>query len=246
MSIVTEVEDKILILTIDRPRKMNAIDDDTSLEISRTLMEAEADPSIQVIIVTGAGDRVFSSGADLTYLADGADSVSEFGGLTRGETSKPIIVAANGSAYGGGVEIMLSGDIVIVEQGREFAFPEVRLGIFPAAGGALKLPRLVPWSAAMDLLLSGEAVSAERFYELGLASRLVEKGKAREEALRIAAQICSHASEGVQAAKRMATISTGRILAEHWTINTAHADELLNSSETKKRLSAFVEKQRPQ
>lgn len=239
MNIDVKVKDAILTLTLNRPRKMNSIDKDTSTELACLLKDVDSDPLIKVVVVTGVGDKVFSSGADLLDLAHGTELSTDFGGFTRRGISKPIIVAANGSAYGGGVEIMLSADIVIVEQGQEFSFPEVGLGIFPAAGGVLKLPRILPRSAAMDLLLSAEAISAERFYELGLASRLVEKGKAREEAMKIATLISSHSTEAVQAAKRIATKSTGSIPTEYWTINHAEADELLRSEDTKRRLKGF-------
>lgn len=232
VSVRIETEGATLVLTLDRPHKLNAIDQKTSEELSRALSDAETDPSIKVVVVTGAGGEVFCSGADLTCLADRDYPSMQFGRFARHQSSKPIIVAANGSAYGGGVEIMLSGDIVIVEEGCEFAFPELKVGIFPAAGGALKLPRYIPQAAAMDLLLTGEAVGAERFYHLGLASRLVCRGKACEEAMRIAELVGSLPVESVKVVKEIASISTGAIPAEQWSLNGLYADALRFSNES--------------
>jgi carnitinyl-coA dehydratase len=239
-NIVTTVEDMTLIVKINRPQKMNAINDDVLADILEVFATAEADPLIKVIILTGTGNEVFSSGADLECLANDAGLLAGFADVVRSNVSKPLIVAVNGSAFGGAVEFMLLGDIVIVERGRKFSFPEVRFGFFPAAGGVLKLPKLISWSTALDLLLSGDEVGAERIYELGLASRLVDRGRALEEAVRIARRVGSYSSVAVTSIKYMATMSLGNVPNEFWDVNFSNACDLINSEEVRERLSAFI------
>lgn len=239
-NIVTTVEDMTLIVKINRPQKMNAINKDVLADILDAFAIAEADPLIKVIILTGTGDEVFSAGADLECLASDAGLLAGFADVVRNNVSKPVIVAVNGSAFGGGVEFVLLGDIVIVERGRKFSFPEVRFGLFPAAGGVLKLPKLISWSTALDLLLSGDEIGAERFYEIGLASRLVDRGRAMEEAVRIARHIGSYSSVAVTSIKYMASMSLESIPDEFWDINFSNARELIDSEEVRELLSAFI------
>lgn len=201
-AVLTELKDHVLRITINRPDALNAVNADVARGIAEALIRADEDPEVRCVLFTGAGDRVLSSGADLKAMSRGQNVVPQdapyaeygFGGSTDKTCSKPIVGAANGSAYGGGVEMLLQADVVIVERGREFALPEVKVGIFAGAGGVYRLPAMLPRAVALDMLLTGEPISAERMYELGFASRLVERGEAVAEGERVAKLIAQNAS----------------------------------------------------
>lgn len=210
--VLTELRNHVLKVTINRPEALNAVNADVARGIAAALIRADEDPDVRVVLLTGAGDRVLSAGADLKAMAAGENVVPQdapyaaygFGGSTDKTTAKPLVAAANGSAYGGGLEMMLQADVVIVERGREFALPEVKRGIIAGGGGAYRLPALLPRSVALDMLLTGDPISAERMHSLGLASRLVERGEALGEGERVAELIAANAPLGVRATKRIA------------------------------------------
>ncbi|MGO1542792.1 MAG: enoyl-CoA hydratase-related protein [Gulosibacter sp.] len=255
-AVLTELSDNVLRITINRPDALNAVNAEVARGIAAALIRAEEDPEVRCVLFTGAGDRVLSSGADLKAMAAGENVVPQeapyqeygFGGSTEKTTSKPIIAAANGSAYGGGVEMMLQADIVIVERGREFALPEVKVGIFAGAGGAYRLPARLPRAVALDMLLTGEPISAERMYELGFASRLVDRGEAIAEGERLANKIASNAPLPVMASKRIARqLENGIDTTEREQAALSHTlfAEVLASEDAHEGPLAFAQKRAP-
>lgn len=254
--VLTEFSDHILRITINRPEALNAVNEHVARGIADALIRADDDPEVRCVLLTGAGDRVFSAGADLKAMASGKDVVPGtapyaeygFGGSTDKTTKKPLVAAANGSAYGGGVEMLLQADLVIVERGREFALPEVRVGILAGAGGAYRLPAMLPRAVALDMLLTGEPVSAERMHELGFASRLVDHGGALEEGERLARLIAGNAPLPVVATKRIARqLEAGVAIGEQEQVELSRRlfSEVLASEDAQEGPRAFAQKRAP-
>jgi enoyl-CoA hydratase/carnithine racemase len=191
-------------LTLNRPESINAF----NMELRRSLPEAlsalDEDRAVRVIVIDGAGERGFSAGADIRESRGEVTTLGEKHRLSpRGwiesvsTVKKPVIAVLHGVCMGAGLELALACDLRIAARGARFALPEVRIGLIPGGGGTQRLSRIVGLSAAMDMTLTGEEVSGERAYELGLVSRLLDsKEAALEEALRLAgimSERCGHA-----------------------------------------------------
>ncbi len=183
-SVIFEQKGRIALLTLNRPQKLNAIDYAMNDRLLVLLDEIEVDNSIRAVILTGAGERAFSAGGDIheftrsiRHSTDGA--VRDFCRLGQTMTGrleafpKPVIVAVNGIAYGGGCEITEAAHLAVASDRAVFAKPEIRIGIPPTFGGTQRLPRLAGRKRALELLLTGESFGPDRAYELGLVNRVV-------------------------------------------------------------------------
>src|SRR6204780_5148328 len=184
--IKTVKDGAVLEVTIDRP-KANAIDLAASRRLNDVFTSFRDDPSLRIAIITGAGDRFFSPGWDLKAAAAGEKSdedwgVGGFGGLNYPRNlNKPVIAAVNGIACGGGFEIVLGTDIIVMEEHAKFALPEINVGVL-ADAGTIKLPRRVPYHVAVEFLMTGRFVGAAEAKHWGLANHVVPKGEALEKA----------------------------------------------------------------
>jgi crotonobetainyl-CoA hydratase len=243
----------VLIITINRPEVMNAINGDVSLRVGEALEEAESDPDIRAVVITGSGDRAFSAGADLKAAARGENLRAAghpewgFAGYVRHLISKPTLAAVNGFALGGGTEIALASDLVIALARAEFGLPEVKRGLIAAAGGVIRLPRLLPRKVAMEMMMTGEPISAAEAQRWGLVNRVVEDD-VLDAALELARRIASNAPLAVQASKRTAYgIIDGRIPDEDtaWAVCTEETRRLLESVDAQEGRRAFAEKRAP-
>ncbi len=199
-----EVDHGVLVVTLDRP-KANAIDVATSHALYDAFQRLQEDPSLRVAVLTGAGDRFFSAGWDLKAAAAGEAVDADhgpggFGGLTElfGRT-KPVIAAVNGAALGGGFELALAADLIVVADHAELALPEVRLGIVADSGGLLRLPRRLPDVVARELLLTARRMSAEEAGRWGLVNRVVAHEDLMTSALALAREVCAGAPLAVAA-----------------------------------------------
>lgn len=172
---------KVATIAIDRPEVMNAIRYQTMLEIKAGLNEIEADGNIRVVVITGAGDKAFISGGDISIMAEGAGYVETLNEVPKGQAictdieqfSKPVIARINGIALGGGTEIAMCCDIRIAADTAIMGQPEIKLGIIPGYGGTQRLPRLIGMGKAKELVLTGDQISAEEAYHLGLVNKVV-------------------------------------------------------------------------
>jgi len=197
-NILYEKRDRILYLTVDRPKALNALNAKTLDELEDAIDRAAADDDISVIILTGAGENAFVAGADISELV-GLDEVSGAAFSRRGQglflkietLPKPVIAAVNGFALGGGCELAMACAIRIASTGASFGQPEVKLGLIPGYGGTQRLPRLVGKSNAMSLTLTGDIISAERAHEIGLVSKVVAPDGLMQAAEKIARKIAS-------------------------------------------------------
>lgn len=196
------------IIRLNRPAARNALTVPMIEGIGAAALAAEADPTIRALLLTGAGDRAFCSGMDLRAFAEGAEFTDTAPGavgylrLTGGELSVPVVAAANGSAVGGGLELLLGGDILIAAEHATFAFPEVRRGLFPGGGGTAIGAR-IPVAIALELTLTGASITAARGYQLGLFNAVVAPELVFATALEYAERIAANAPLGLAACKEL-------------------------------------------
>ena len=203
--LLAEEQDGLLILTINRPHVRNAIDGATAERMAAELERFDADDTLSVAIITGAGGG-FSSGMDLGAFVQGSKPsvpVRGFAGVTRKSANKPLIAAVEGYAIAGGLEIAIACDLIVAASDAKFAIPEVRRGLVAAAGALLRLPRRIPYHVVMEMALTGEAVPADRLYGFGLINRLVEPGSALAEATRLARAIMQGGPLAIAATKQI-------------------------------------------
>jgi crotonobetainyl-CoA hydratase len=249
-AVLTEVIDSVLLVTINRPEAMNAINAEVSSGLGEALERAEADSRIRAAVLTGAGDRSFSAGADLKAASRGeslnAPDHDEWGfaGWVEHPISKPTIAAVNGYALGGGTELVLACDLALSLQGAEFGLPEVKRGVYAGAGGAMRMPRQLPRKVALELILTGDAISAADALRLGLINRVVEDGVV-EAAIDLARRIAANAPLSVQVSKLIASRSLDGDEPGVWEFNHAEGARLQQSHDFQEGLNAFAEKREP-
>jgi enoyl-CoA hydratase len=198
-------EGAVLVVTINRPEARNAIDRATSEAIAAAMDQLDADPSLTLGILTGAGGH-FCSGMDLkAFLRGESPRVEGRGifGIVMTPPKKPLIAAVEGYCLAGGFEAMLACDLVVTARNATFGIPEVKRGLAAAAGGLMRLPRLVPQRIAMEMALTGDFYSAERLAAYGLFNAVVEPGEALHEARQLARRIMANAPLSVAASKRV-------------------------------------------
>lgn len=198
---------QVLLVTIDRPGKRNAVDDAVTTGIETAIDRLEEDAGLRVGVLTGAG-KVFCAGGDLALLGQGRFDLLEterggFAGLVRRRRIKPLIAAVDGPALAGGFELALACDLVVASERARFGVPEVTRGLLASAGGVTRLPRRVPVTVALELGLTGRPVSARRAYELGLVNTLCAAGEAVPTALELAQVICANAPLAVAETRRL-------------------------------------------
>jgi len=258
MSIRTESDQGILLITIDREDARNAM----SLEMSRTLCETwrdfRNDPGLRVAILTGAGTQSFCAGADLKEVGEFYKSMTPvqrretgeqepgLGGITRNlELGKPVIAAINGHCLAGGLEIALACDIRIASEGATFGLPEVRRGLLPGAGGTQRLPRTIPFGIALEMLMTGDPIDAEKALALGLINRMVPAGDLLDAARKMAGRIARNGPLAVQAARYAALRGYHLPLEEGFRLEQFYAEPVRQSEDAREGLRAFIEKREP-
>jgi crotonobetainyl-CoA hydratase len=255
-AVLTERRGHVLIATINRPEVRNCVNLAVTTGLGDALEEAENDRDIWAVIVTGAGDKAFCAGADLKAVARGESLVITdkrradwgFAGYVSHHISKPTIAAVNGFALGGGTEITLASDLAVAAETASFGLPEVKRGIYAGAGGVFRLPQQLPKKIAMELILTGEPISAQRAHELGLVNRVVSQADVLDAALELAERICVNAPLAVQASKRIANgIVDGHVAADDafWASSTDEAQHLMRTRDASEGPRAFAGKRQP-
>lgn len=212
MTISTTVNGAVLEVTIDRPKVMNSLDAEANAELRKVWLRLNEDSSLYAAILTGAGDRSFSAGADLRTLIPAFSQSArtkqpldwEFGGgLARGLVlKKPVIAAVNGHCLAGGLEMALACDIRICSPNATFGLAEVKWAIIPGAGGTQRLPRAVPLGMAMEMILTGDPIDANEALRIGLVNRVLPLEQLLPSARELAQRIAARAPFAVQAAKK--------------------------------------------
>lgn len=251
--IAVAVEAPIGVITFNRPNVLNALRTNLLKEVSSALGALERDDSVRVVIVTGAGEKAFAAGADIGELnalssaGMGATQSRSGQALTRQieRMSKPVIMAVNGFALGGGCEIAMAGDIIIAAENAKFGQPEVNLGLIPGYGGTARATRRVGKGMATYLCLTGEMIDAQEAQRIGLIERAVPAAELMDEAKRIARIIASKAPLAIAACKR--TINNGAHLAidDALELEALEFGTLVDTEDIKEGTGAFLEKRKP-
>lgn len=250
--LLLEVDDRIATVTVNRPDKLNALNDGTMLELGRAIEQLRGDDAVAGIVLTGAG-RAFVAGADIAELR--AKSPTEAYALARRgqevfrrfETSpKPVIAAVNGFALGGGCELAMSCHLRIASDAAKFGQPEVKLGIIPGYGGTQRLARLVGRGRALQLLLTGEMIDAAESYRIGLVNRVVAAGENVVDAAR--AMLRQMLANGPEAIARCIDVVNRGLdvgLDEALALEAAAFGLLAGTEDMREGTSAFLEKRAP-
>ena len=244
--VLTEVEDGVLIVTMNRPEAKNAMNKAQAEGIAAAMDRLESDPELRCAILTGAGGT-FCSGMDLKAFLRGEQPSVEgrgFGGLAQWTPSKPIIAAVDGYALAGGMELALSCDLIVASASSKFGIPEAKRGLAAAAGGLIKLPRQIPPRIAMELALTGEFIDAARAYELGFINRVVD-GPSIEAAKELARTIAANGPMALIASKAVIRQSHEWSEADMWHNQAAFVVPVLTSQDAREGSAAFAEKRKP-
>lgn len=255
-AVLSERRGHILVVTLNRPEAHNAVNAAVHRGAGEALESAAADDGIRVVVITGAGERSFCAGADLVAIARGEALEPEderqrawgFAGVAAHPIAKPVIAAVNGSAFGGGLEIILACDLVVAADRARFGLPEVKVGLFAAAGGAFRIVDQLPAKIAMEHLLTGDPFDAETALRLGFVNRVVPAADVMATAMALAERIGSNAPLSVQASKRVALgMKDGAIASDEmrWQQNVAELARLLESEDAREGPLAFAQKRAP-
>jgi E-phenylitaconyl-CoA hydratase len=250
MAIIFESREGIARITINRPDVLNALDPATYTEITEAFQQIDRDPDILVGIVTGAGEKAFTAGADLKIMHTGAGDLSEWTpwrpdrwdfGATP---SKPLIAAINGYALAGGLELALVCDIRIAAPNAVFGTPEVKWNLLHGFG-AYQLPRIISLSHAMEMLLTGEFIDAVTAERIGLVSRVVPASELQAEARRIARVIASNGPMAVRMTKELVRSGLSASPPEHFRLMHEYYSRVDATADQAEGLTAFAEKRKP-
>lgn len=253
MPIRYELADHVGRITIDRPEVMNAIDAASERELQRIWGEIERDREVRVVVLTGAGDRAFSAGADmkggsgasgLDYWAN--ERPGGFGGIALRETlDVPVIARVNGHALGGGLEMALGCDLIIAAEEASFGLPEARVGRLPLDGGMTLLQRQVPFRQAMGMLLTGKRIPAAEAFRMGLVNEVVPRAELDAAVERWVTDILACAPLSVRAIKQVARRTAHLTAREAQAARLPAVVEALRSKDSEEGVRAFVEKRKP-
>lgn len=253
--VLFERRGNVALITLNRPEAMNSINQELAVALGEALERADADADVRAIVLTGAGDRAFCAGMDLKAFARGESAFPEgypewgFGGYVRHRVAVPTIAAVNGFALGGGSELVLASDLAVAGRSVTLGFPEVTRGLVAAAGGVIRLQRQIPQKFALEAVLTGEPIGAERAYELGLVNRVVEDGEVLDAAIALAERIARNAPLAVQTSKQFIhrTADFGSDWDDEvWEANDAVVLPLFDSEDAREGAAAFAEKRAPQ
>ncbi|MEY4215052.1 MAG: crotonase/enoyl-CoA hydratase family protein [Burkholderiaceae bacterium] len=245
--VLVEHEDGLVIITINRPEAKNAVNRAVSYGVCAAVDELDARDDLRVGILTGAGGT-FCSGMDLkAFLRGEVTRVEGRGilGIALTPPRKPLIAAVEGYALAGGFEAMLACDLAVAARNARFGIPEVKRGLAAAAGGLLRLPRLIPQRVAMELALTGDMIDAEQALRIGLINRITEPGEALAEARRLAHRIIANAPLAVAASKRVIVEQRDWPIADMFNRQQAITGQLLTSEDAREGATAFAEKRPP-
>lgn len=245
----------VALLTLNRPDKLNALSFDLIDTLLARLDEIEADDGLRAVIVTGAGERAFSAGADIhefiTCVAAGAEiAVRDF--VRRGQAMtarieafpKPVIAAVNGLAFGGGCEVTEAAHLAIASERATFAKPEIALGMPPTFGGTQRLPRLVGRKRGLELLLTSEPFPPSRAFEIGLVNAVVPHGRLLDEALALAGRISRHTASSVSAILAATTRGLNVGIAEGLQIESDQFARLVPTEDLRHELRSWITRRR--
>ena len=250
-TLLTEIRERVAIIKLNRPERLNALNNQLAAELRQALAGFDADPDIACIVVAG-GDKAFAAGADIAAMAEwdyakvyGDDYFTKDFEQVR-FTRKPVIAAVAGYALGGGCELAMMCDTIVAADTAKFGQPEITIGTMPGMGGTQRLPRAVGKAKAMDLCLTGRMIDAAEAERAGLVARIVPADKLMDEALAMAQKIASHSLPVVLKVKESVNRAFETTLAEGLLFERREFHSTFALDDQKEGMRAFVEKRKPQ
>jgi crotonobetainyl-CoA hydratase len=251
---LVELRGNVMIIRINRPAARNAVNSAVSTAVGDALHQAQGDPQVRAVILTGVGEQSFCAGADLKAISRGENLNHPdhgewgFAGYARHFIDKPTIAAVNGTALGGGTELALASDLIVARESATFGLPEVRRGLIAAAGGVFRIIGQMPHKIGLQLLFTGEPMTAADAARWGLINEVVPDGTELDAALALAERITANAPLAVQASKRVAYGASGGLITHEqprWEISEHEYRSLRTTEDAKEGPTAFAEKRAP-
>lgn len=246
--VLFEKRGHIAVITLNRPKAFNAVSGALSKQMEECIDKLEKDDDLWIGIICSSNEKVFCAGADLKAISQNENISTQkggFAGLVKYPRTKPLIAAVDGKALAGGCEIVLACDLVVASKKSEFGVPEVKRSLVAAAGGLFRLPQKLPTQVAMELVLTGDPLPAERMYQLGFVNILAENGKSLEEAIKLAERIEVNAPLAVRESLNTVKASRGIADAEAFKLSEAAMNRLAKTPDFKEGPLAFIEKRKP-
>lgn len=250
-NILTEVKNNVLVITINRPDKLNALNKQTIEELHETLVDAENDKSIKALIITGSGQKAFVAGADIAEFANYSveegkqlSSIGHFKIFNFIENySKPVIAAVNGFALGGGLELAMACHIRVASGNAKMGLPEVSLGVIPGYGGTQRLPQLVGKGKAIEMIVTADMVTAEDAYKWGLVNHVTSQEELLNKCFDITSKICSKSPVAIKTALKVINAGYNNQV-NGFEVEIEEFGKTFNSNDFKEGISAFLEKRK--
>jgi enoyl-CoA hydratase len=251
-AILFEVADGVATITINRPKALNALNSDVTRELSDAAAKCKMDDAIKVVIITGAGDKAFVAGADISQMATlrpqeamvfmeaGIEAFRAFEVLP-----KPVIAAVNGFALGGGVELAMSCDIRLASENARFGQPEILIGLIPGWGGTQRLPRLIGMGRAKEIILAGGQIDAKRAYEIGLVNQVYPLDQLMAETKKLAGKMANLPGFALKMAKHAINFGYDLALDNAMRLETECCSQCFSTDDQKEGMKAFLEKRKP-
>jgi enoyl-CoA hydratase len=245
--VLTERRDGVLLVTLNRSRARNAVNEALAHALGRAMDELDDTDDLRVGVLTGAGGA-FCAGMDLKAFVAGETPWVEgrgFAGITQRAARKPLIAAVEGFALAGGFEIVLSCDLVVAASDARFGIPEVKRGLFAAAGALIRLPKRIPYHLAMELALTGDFIDAPRAAQLGVVNRVTDSGGALDGALELAGKVKANAPLALDASKQIVSETLDLTEARAWELQGDFREVIFDSADAQEGARAFAEKREP-
>ncbi len=244
--VLTEVQDSVLIITINRPEAKNAVNKAVAEGIADAMERLDSDNAVNAAILTGAGGT-FCSGMDLKAFLTGELPLVKgkgFAGFVEAPPAKPLIGAVEGYALAGGMEIAIACDLLVANTNAQFGIPEVKRGLVAAGGGLLSLPSMIGTRMAKELALTGDFISAQRAYDMGFVNRLTD-GAAIDAALELAVRVAANGPMALIASKRIINERPDWSSADMWKNQAAISAPIMTSHDAREGAAAFAQKRKP-
>jgi enoyl-CoA hydratase/carnithine racemase len=244
------VHEHIAVVTLNRPRKKNAVNGAVTTAMAAFVQRIERDDSIRVAILTSSSAEVFSAGADLLEISEGRSHTlmtpdGGFAGFVRARRDKPWIAAARGAVLAGGCELVLACDMIVAARDSRFGLPEVKRGLLAGGGGVDRLPRALPRNVALELIATGDPLEAERAFALGMVNRLVPADQVLTTAIALADAIGANAPLAVRESLRVARQAGARSEADMRHLSDEAGGRVFSSEDAREGPRAFLEKRAP-
>jgi enoyl-CoA hydratase len=242
--VLTEVEGRVLRITLNRPDARNAVNTALAKQLTVAISKLDEDDALSVGVLTGAG-KGFSAGMDLKAFASEGPPQG-FNDFLEAGARKPLIAAVEGFALAGGLEIAMACDLIVAASDVRVGIPEVGVGLFAAGGALLRLPRRVPYGIAMKMALTGDPLPAEQAHAIGLIDELAEPGQAAAAAMKLGARIARNAPLSLVASKQLMREMQGRTESEFWELQSPFLKQVFASEDAREGATAFAQKRAPE